>query len=120
VWLGAAGLWLWPALGPMRAPVAAYMLAIGAMMWRAAARVKGGIRTDPGPWAGLAGAVLFGASDTLIAADRFHGPLSGVGLPVMALYWAGQVGIAGSALMNADDPRDSPLGPQGPGGRARG
>ena len=40
------------------------------------------------------GAILFAASDTLIAFDRFHAPIVGVRYPIMLLYWAGQLGIA--------------------------
>jgi alkenylglycerophosphocholine/alkenylglycerophosphoethanolamine hydrolase len=47
-WLLAAFLWLRPGLGPMVGPVVVYMFAIGAMMWRAAARVGG---PDEAPWA---------------------------------------------------------------------
>jgi len=47
------------------------------------------------------GALAFAASDTLIALDRFHAPLPGAPLPIMLLYWAGQGGIAGTALGTA-------------------
>ncbi len=50
---------------------------------------------------GLLGAVSFGASDTLIAFDRFAAPIPGVRWPIMILYWLGQSGIAASA----QDPR---------------
>ena len=33
---------------------------------------------------------------TLIAFDRFHAPIPGASLPIMALYWLGQWGIAAS------------------------
>ncbi len=95
-WLGAMGAWLWPGLGAMKLPVVVYMLAIGTMMWRAAARIEG--RGPAGAWAALVGAVLFAASDSLIAANRFHAPMSGVDLPIMALYFAGQLGIVWSAV----------------------
>jgi uncharacterized membrane protein YhhN len=69
------------------------------MMWRAAARVG-----NPGTSAlpallGLAGAVAFGASDTLIAFDRFYTPMPGVRWPIMILYWMGQWGIAASTVL---------------------
>jgi uncharacterized membrane protein YhhN len=73
------------------------MAAIVTMMWRAAAR--------PGPTA-LLGAMLFGASDTLIAFDRFHAPLPWARLPIILLYWAGQLLIA---LSQGDEKRtDAP------------
>jgi uncharacterized membrane protein YhhN len=95
LWLGLTASWLWPGLGSTKGAVVAYMSAIGAMMWRAAAMVEPG--RAPAAWA-LAGALLFAASDTLIAVHRFHAPVPGVELPIMALYFAGQLGIARSAL----------------------
>ena len=83
---------LWPGLGPMRWPVIVYAAVICTMMWRAAATVG-----QPGGWTALIGAVLFAASDTLIALDRFHRPIPNVRAPIMALYWLGQFLIALSA-----------------------
>jgi uncharacterized membrane protein YhhN len=88
VWTTATLAWLWPGLGPMHGPVTAYVVVITAMMWRAAA--VGGSAA----W----GAILFGLSDTLIALDRFGSPIAGVRYAIMVLYWAGQAGIAASAL----------------------
>jgi uncharacterized membrane protein YhhN len=85
-----------PGLGTMFLPVAVYIAVICTMMWRAAARV------GPGGHAallGLAGALAFGASDTLIAFDRFHAPIPEAGWLIMALYWLGQSGIAASACV---------------------
>ena len=48
---------------------------------------------------GLAGAVAFGASDTIIAFDRFSAPIAGARWPIMTLYWLGQCGIAASAVL---------------------
>lgn len=96
-WLIAAGLWLRPGLGSLALPVAVYMLAIGTMMWRAAARLDGA-RTRPGVRIALTGAILFGLSDTVLAVDRFHARLPYAGGVIMALYWAGQAAIACSAV----------------------
>jgi uncharacterized membrane protein YhhN len=90
---------LHPGLGAMALPVAVYVAVICTMMWRAAVRVG-----SPGTPAlaaslGLAGAVAFGASDTLIAFDRFAAPIPGVRWPIMVLYWLGQAGIASSAVL---------------------
>jgi alkenylglycerophosphocholine/alkenylglycerophosphoethanolamine hydrolase len=92
-------LLLRPGLGAMAAPVTGYVVVICTMMWRAAARV--GSRGTPALSAalGLAGAVAFGASDTLIAFDRFAAPVPGAGGPIMVLYWLGQCGIAASAVV---------------------
>jgi uncharacterized membrane protein YhhN len=92
LWGVAAAARLWPGLGPMRVPVIVYSAVICAMMWRAAATV--GL---PGGSVALAGAVLFAASDTLLALDRFQRPIRGARYAIMALYWAGQLLIALSA-----------------------
>ncbi|HEV7500444.1 MAG TPA: lysoplasmalogenase, partial [Vicinamibacteria bacterium] len=102
-WLITAGLWLRPGLGTLATPVAVYMLAIGTMMWRAAARLDGA-ETRPGARTALAGAILFGLSDTVLAIDRFRRPLPYAGIAIMALYWAGQAAIACSAAGSSARP----------------
>ena len=98
-WGAGAFALLHPGLGTMAVPVGVYVAVICAMMWRAAARVG-----SPGTPAlaaalGLAGALAFGASDTLIAFNRFATPIPGVRWPIMILYWLGQAGIAASAVL---------------------
>jgi len=88
-----------PGLGPMAVPVAVYVAVICTMMWRAAARVGGPGTPALAAVLGLAGAVAFGASDTLIAFNRFAAPIPGVRWPIMILYWLGQSGIAASAVL---------------------
>ncbi len=88
---------LLPGLRGLALPVAAYTIAIGAMMWRAAARVEGPPCFDAA-WLAFAGALVFGASDTLLALDRFRGPVAGASAAVLPLYWLGQLGLAASAL----------------------
>jgi len=95
---------LWPGLGDMRPAVVAYVVAICTMVWRAAARVGHSGAPRPGEWAGLAGAILFALSDTLIALDRFHAPVPYGRIPIILLYWAGQLGIAYSARARRDPP----------------
>jgi len=68
----------------MAGPVAAYVVAISAMLTLAAASGK--------PTA-VAGAVLFYASDGLIAWNRFVRPLPWSPLPVMVTYHLGQLGL---------------------------
>ena len=96
--LGAFAI-LRPGLGPMAAPVAVYVAVICTMMWRAAARVGSPGTPVLAATLGLAGAVAFAASDTLIAWNRFAAPLRGVRWPIMLLYWLGQSGIAASAVL---------------------
>ncbi len=90
-------IYLWP-LRPLAVPVLAYTVAICVMMWRAAARIGAPGDTFFAASLGLAGALLFAASDTLIALDRFHASITGAGYPIIMLYWLGQLGIAGSAV----------------------
>jgi len=94
---GAGAFWLLGGgLGDLRFPVAVYMAAIVTMMWRA---------SGAGALA-LVGAVLFGASDSLIAFDRFKAPLTWAPVPIIVLYWAGQLLIALFAVARADrEPR---------------
>jgi alkenylglycerophosphocholine/alkenylglycerophosphoethanolamine hydrolase len=87
-----------PGLGAMTLPVAVYATLLMAMAWRAASCVVARGLATRGEWAAALGAVLFALSDSLIAVDRFDGPLPApVRLAVMPLYWLGQLGIAWSA-----------------------
>jgi uncharacterized membrane protein YhhN len=96
--LGAgAFLFLRSGLGELAVPVAAYIAVISAMMWRSAAMVGAGGEVRREQWAALVGAVLFAASDTLLALHRFVQPVPGAGYSIILLYWAGQLGIAFSA-----------------------
>jgi uncharacterized membrane protein YhhN len=83
-------------LGTLQVPVAVYMTAICVMMWRAAAMAGRDGPVRRAEWLALAGAVLFAASDTLIGLDRFRAPLDWARLPIIVLYWLGQLGIAAS------------------------
>jgi uncharacterized membrane protein YhhN len=105
-WGVAAFSFLRPGLGELTVPVAVYVAVICTMMWRAAARV--GSPGTPGHSAllGLAGALSFGASDTLIAFDRFSAPIPGARWAIMILYWMGQWGIAASTALGCGRPRE--------------
>jgi alkenylglycerophosphocholine hydrolase len=94
-----------PGLGEMTVPVAVYVAVITIMMWRAAARVGSPATPRLAARLGIAGAIAFGASDTLIALDRFALPIPGVQLPILVLYWLGQWGIAASAALGAREAR---------------
>ena len=94
-WLAVVHAAIRPGLDGMTViPVTLYVLAIGVMMWRAAALVGGTGSPRAAGMAALAGAVLFGLSDTLIGLDRFRAPIPGVRYPIIILYWAGQILIA--------------------------
>lgn len=85
-WLALAYARMRPGLGGMAIPVTVYVMVVGVMMWRAAARIG----EVPSALPSAIGAVLFGLSDTLIGLDRFHAPIPGVRYPIIFLYWAGQ------------------------------
>ena len=78
-------------------PLTVFLIALGLMMWRAAARV--GRKGPPtlAEWLGLAGAIAFGLTDTVIAIRRFE--IRIVENDYLAvLFWVGQFAIARSAL----------------------
>jgi len=65
----AVARWLWPHLGRMRLPVAAYVVVITAMAWGGIAVAGRGL-----PWWVGPAAVLFWLSDVAVARDRFVAP----------------------------------------------
>jgi uncharacterized membrane protein YhhN len=77
--------WLWPHLGPMRAPVAVYCVAISVMLWMAIGHPA---------WSVRLGALLFYLSDVLVARDRFVREERVNDLVGHPLYFAGQYLIA--------------------------
>jgi uncharacterized membrane protein YhhN len=81
--------WLWPRLGAMRLAVAGYVLAITAMVATA-------LLLPPARAPATAGAILFFASDAILAAQLFRQRFTGRGgaLAIWWLYYLGQVGIA--------------------------
>lgn len=87
---------LWPHLpADMRVPVAVYVLLIGLMASLALARWR---QQLPGGRLAAIGALLFMASDSLLAWDRFAGPLPAAIAGVLLSYWAAQALIAISSL----------------------
>jgi len=90
---GGFMLWvLFPNLGDMKLPVSIYLVVILAMVWQAVSRWA----TNRRAGAGLAalGAVLFAASDSLIAINRFYARLRLAELLILATYFTGQCLIA--------------------------
>lgn len=83
-------------LGSLLVPVALYSLAIGAMLWRALARV--GVVASRSAWLAGGGAALFVLSDSLIGINRFVAPFEGARYAIILSYWLGQLGIAASAV----------------------
>jgi alkenylglycerophosphocholine/alkenylglycerophosphoethanolamine hydrolase len=93
----AAGVFLWPRLGGLALPVTAYVAVICTMMWRSASLIGAGGLGRREQWAALTGALLFAASDSLLAFKLFVQPVHALSYAIMLLYWAGQLGIAFSA-----------------------
>lgn len=83
--------WLWSGLGALALPVVLYTATICTMMWRAVALVD---RTRPWAASIALGAVVFAASDSMIAIDKFHAPFHGARVAILATYWLGQWLIA--------------------------
>ena len=83
-----------PGLGKMRLPVVIYMAVIVTMGWLACAAWTG----NPEKLAlfGAVGALLFIASDSILATARFRSPLPGSKGLIMATYYAAQLLIAAS------------------------
>ncbi len=98
--LAAFILWrLWPGVpGGLRIPVLAYVLCLASMAAQAAVVALQVRQTSPpaarrGVVLALGGA-LFLASDTLLATNKFAGPLPLSGLWILSTYWLAQWCIA--------------------------
>ena len=98
--LAAAILWqLWPGIpGALRVPVLAYVLCLAGMAAQAAAWWRSSVgRPDEFLARSAAlGGVLFMASDSLLAFNKFAAPLPLSSLWILATYWAAQWCIANS------------------------
>lgn len=99
------GLWAVVVLGGLQSglrdagmliPVGVYTLVICTMLWRAWARIRGGVSMDV--WIAAVGATLFAVSDTMIAVSMFGPGFSGADYWIIVLYWLGQSGIAYSTF----------------------
>lgn len=92
---------LWPHLPlPMRVPVLAYVVVLALMAVLALARYwkrpqPDAVQASSARWAAM-GALLFVASDSLLAWDRFGGGLPLASLLVLSTYYAAQYAIARS------------------------
>ena len=93
------GLWLMlPGAGALALPLTIYVLVIAAMIWRAAACALASRANPLVRWGPLAGALLFGFSDTLIGIHRFAQPLPGAAFAIVLTYWAAQALFAATAI----------------------
>lgn len=84
-------------LRAMAVPVLVYMVVICAMLWRASARAGVAEIARASALAGLAGALFFTASDTILSLRMFDTPINSGGVAVIVTYWIGQTLIAFSA-----------------------
>lgn len=92
-----------PGAGALAVPLAIYVVAIGAMIWRAAACALAPDGDFLVRWSALAGALLFGLSDFLIGIHRFHQPLPAAAFAIIVTYWMAQALIATTAIRRSVD-----------------
>lgn len=97
-----------PGAGALAAPLAIYVVAIGAMIWRAAACALAPEADFLARWGLLAGALLFGLSDFLIGIHRFHLPLPGAAFTIIVTYWMAQALLATAAIRRETRPAANP------------
>jgi len=97
-----AYLWLAPSLGGLRGAVAAYIVAICLMLWRAWATVGGAHPQRLAVFAAV-GASAFALSDVLVAYNRFVAPVLALKVLLMVLYWTAQWLIAASVVRQSKD-----------------
>jgi uncharacterized membrane protein YhhN len=81
-----------PGLGAMRIPVIVYIAVIVVMAWQALARCA--VVPGAGPPLAAAGALLFAASDAVLALARFRAPFPGSQALVYGAYFTAQWLIA--------------------------
>jgi uncharacterized membrane protein YhhN len=83
---------LWPTLRKMKVPVVVYTLAISAMAWLALNRWLAG--AEEGQLLAFVGALLFVASDSFLAVDRFKRRTRFAKFSILSTYFAAQWLIA--------------------------
>ena len=106
---GSFMLWLlFPRLGDMKLPVSIYLLVILAMAWQALNRWA--ITQSRGAMFAAAGAILFVASDSMIALHRFFSPFRLAELLILVTYFTAQWLIAISVAWERGRPRPLPAG----------
>jgi alkenylglycerophosphocholine hydrolase len=82
----------------LQIPVFCYAFIIGSMGWRAAARIGSRFSTSWSTVGATLGALIFIASDSIIAINKFHSPIPDAKLFIMITYYLGQYLIAGSVV----------------------
>jgi uncharacterized membrane protein YhhN len=100
---------LWPHLGGMKVPVLIYGLVIGSML--AFALWQYGKIAAPAAWLFIFGALLFVASDTMLAINKFKTPIAHGGLWIMGTYVLAQYFIAKGSVMHLKSQGDEDESP---------
>jgi uncharacterized membrane protein YhhN len=90
---------LWPTLGALRIPVAAYVASVLVMAWQALERNR--LDAHDGAWWAAVGATLFVASAMSLGITSFRGDFAGSRLLILGTYYGAQWMIATSALVRA-------------------
>lgn len=94
---GAVLSLLWPSLPQaLRLPVIVYVVVLAAMAAQAAVMWR--LRRDRPGMLAAAGGLVFVASDSMLAIDRFAAPFAAATLAVLATYWIAQTLIALSVV----------------------
>jgi uncharacterized membrane protein YhhN len=88
--------WWWDDLGTLRVPVLVYS-AIITTMGLSALHLRGVVAPKAWTWL-IGGALLFVASDSLLAINKFKWPLPMAGIWIMATYIAAQYAIAKASI----------------------
>ena len=86
---------LWPHLGRYRLPVAVYVVALVALLWQSTGWAVG--TGAPGARLAALGALLFTASDAVLAHNRFRRPFRAAQAVILSTYFVAQGLIALSA-----------------------
>lgn len=85
---------LWPHTGALRIPVVVYAAVLMAMGWQATELWRA--MRDTAALLAMIGAILFLASDAILALDRFRSAIPQRNLAIMGTYYAAQLLIAWS------------------------
>lgn len=83
----------------MRFPLHAYQIVISAMLMTAMLTLWREDWPHPADWLVSAGALLFAISDSVLAINRFAGPVRGGKLIVIVSYHLGQIALISGALL---------------------
>ncbi|NKI31385.1 lysoplasmalogenase [Croceivirga thetidis] len=88
--------WLYPDLGPLKYPVAAYVLVILFMAWQGISLY---LKNNTIAYALIAmGVVLFMFSDSMIAVNKFKAPFALSGVVILSTYWLAIALIANTGV----------------------